>query len=1171
MPQDDSFDGLNGLRTLLTEDGEPEIDLASSRADLFSPGEVIDRYIVEDIIGRGGVATVYRVRHTKLETAHALKLLNSPGGRLTERLLAEGRLLAPWRHPNIVRVQDAFEAKGGLALLMELVEGPTLAQWLASHPTGIPPRDAELLFRQLLAAVKYAHQQEVIHRDLKTSNILLEERDGELLARVTDFGIAKILGEQLHSMLTDTRTGALLGTPAYMAPEQIDGASSVDARADIFALGVILYEMCAGSRPFEGASVWALLEALRQVSHIPIQERAPRTPEHLVRAIEACLIRDPANRVPDVETLEAILDGQPWQPPSPRPEDTRQQTGGENTNVRQRPSRALIAAGVLALATITILAAAAAVQHEKFSAVTRENHEHRQENQRLREARERADMERLAWKMARENPAAALALLRALRTLEDTPPSEEQSYLFDLLSEGALTKTIPTNDQVVHVSYAPETRLIAGLLGAGDIAVWELDTGKKLFQKNAHIGTAWRSISFSHNGTRVVVSHAGGESPEDMSKPARIFDARTGEVVNTFAHGRRTFGFSYSSDGRLGATSDFNSGIQIWDMQTGGPLKRLEFPLTVAENGLTFSDDGRLFAAMERAKEQIYVFDTNDWSIRYTLSLPRGRGRSLVFSPDSKTLVAYRGGSTRAWSMETGEMVGEYRGPDGFLLEVTDDRVLSGSKQRGVSLLELPSLEPIARLDAHESRTMSIANITSHQLSLTTSSDHTAALWSTRSGGRIGRLRGHMNWVLDGGLFPDKGVPFALTGGRDHTLKLWSLVGMGEHFNPFQSADPIKRTWSDDGRTAAIVDHSGDVQIWREGEGTERFSLGGNMPNIQTLALIPGEDLLMVSSFPGPCHIYDFDGALVATLDDPWGRKDIECRSISAKDKDTLLVSYSHNVHVVDRQTWEIEKPTHPADTHHSIGSLRWNTKANKGIYRQEHRSIVFIDDTLGIIKEHRDDEYSVAQILELAHSPGAIVTHWYPKVERWNLETQEREWLIDSFEDGLTRAALTEDDAWLAVGSPNGKIHLIDMQAGEIVHTLIGHEKDIWDLRFSPDETLLASSSKDGTVRIWSVTSGKLLDQFPAHSTTTQLRFSTPTTLMGWTRSSGMFAWDLRESLDQKRDWFTWSGERNNYRICRKSLEVIPVIPFPDPSTVWAPEEACGGHDKQSEEKIIE
>ena len=211
---------------------------------MLALGASVGQYIVERVIGRGGMATVYRVRHRDLGTQHALKVLHVQRRGLRERFLQEGRLQANIRHPNLVAVTDVVWSGEHPGLVLELVDGPTLADVVAQGP--LPVTEALRLFRQIVDGVHHAHAQGLVHRDLKPQNVLLGTgTDGLRQARVADFGIAKVLAGSEEPALT--RSGMPIGTPRYMAPEQIRDASRVDARADIFSLGCILYEMVCGA------------------------------------------------------------------------------------------------------------------------------------------------------------------------------------------------------------------------------------------------------------------------------------------------------------------------------------------------------------------------------------------------------------------------------------------------------------------------------------------------------------------------------------------------------------------------------------------------------------------------------------------------------------------------------------------------------------------------------------------------------------------------------------------------------------------------------------------------------------------------------------------------------------------------------------------------------------
>lgn len=271
------------------------------------PGDVVERYTVETLLGEGATAAVWRVRHTALGTVHALKVLHTADPELADRLLAEGRLQATLDHPNLVPVTDVFAVDGRPALLMACVDGPDLGRFLQS--VSPEPGEAEALFHGIVAGVACAYARGIVHRDLKPGNVLLETVGGRPCPRVTDFGIARLLSETGPR----TESGRLVGTLPYLAPELLDGSSRADPRADVWALGVVLYELVCGSRPFDGDSAAELREAIGR-GPVPAARVVPDLPPALGRALAGCLVADPAARIPDAEILRAVLDGQPWTP-----------------------------------------------------------------------------------------------------------------------------------------------------------------------------------------------------------------------------------------------------------------------------------------------------------------------------------------------------------------------------------------------------------------------------------------------------------------------------------------------------------------------------------------------------------------------------------------------------------------------------------------------------------------------------------------------------------------------------------------------------------------------------------------------------------------------------------------------------------------------------------------
>jgi hypothetical protein len=262
-------------------------------------GDTVDRYVVEGLIGSGGLAQVYRVRHRQLGTVHALKVMAVGGRKLAARLVQEGQIQSRLSHPGLVRVSDVVEHDGRAALLMELVEGESLEARLVREG-ALPVGLAMDLFVQVTAAVAVAHQAEVLHRDLKPPNILLSGSPEAPIAKITDFGIARSLGGMAEGA---TRTGDLIGTPGYMAPEQVDDAHGVDGRADLFSLGAVLYAMLTGRSPFAGDTLGAVLGAAARGDFVPIVGLRPEVPASVAAIAERCLAPNPDDRFADAGAL----------------------------------------------------------------------------------------------------------------------------------------------------------------------------------------------------------------------------------------------------------------------------------------------------------------------------------------------------------------------------------------------------------------------------------------------------------------------------------------------------------------------------------------------------------------------------------------------------------------------------------------------------------------------------------------------------------------------------------------------------------------------------------------------------------------------------------------------------------------------------------------------------
>ncbi|MGH9411235.1 MAG: protein kinase domain-containing protein, partial [Vicinamibacterales bacterium] len=267
----------------------------------LSAGTRLGPYEITGTLGAGGMGEVYRARDVRLARDVALKVLAPQverDGHALTRLAREARVLASLNHPNIGAVHGWEESSGVHAIVLELVEGPTLLERIAAGPLGLD--EALKIARQIADALDAAHEQGIVHRDLKPANIKVRP-DGRV--KVLDFGLAKALtpdrsDPEAATAMSLTQSGVIVGTPAYMSPEQARG-EPVTRSADVWAFGVVIYEMLAGRRPFAGASPSDTLAAI--LHETPDWDALPRrTPEAILRLLQRCLEKDPHSRLRDI-------------------------------------------------------------------------------------------------------------------------------------------------------------------------------------------------------------------------------------------------------------------------------------------------------------------------------------------------------------------------------------------------------------------------------------------------------------------------------------------------------------------------------------------------------------------------------------------------------------------------------------------------------------------------------------------------------------------------------------------------------------------------------------------------------------------------------------------------------------------------------------------------------
>ncbi len=285
------------------------------RRGMLGPGTVLaGRYELTRLLGEGATGEVWEAIHTFLQRRVALKVLKSSEPATQRRFFREARVTAALRHPYIVAAHDVFvvPGTGTPVIVMEALDGAPLSRWIR-RPDGrscaLPHHQAMRILLPVVAAVRTAHAAGIVHRDLKPENIFLVGREPSLDAphvKVLDFGIAKVVnaGNPLDS--DPITRGSMLGTPHYMSPEQVSGDHPISAATDVWALGVVLYELLAGARPVDGRNLTQIFRAILESAVVPLGNVAPTVPTRIADLVTRMLSRVPTAR-PSLDEVYTTL------------------------------------------------------------------------------------------------------------------------------------------------------------------------------------------------------------------------------------------------------------------------------------------------------------------------------------------------------------------------------------------------------------------------------------------------------------------------------------------------------------------------------------------------------------------------------------------------------------------------------------------------------------------------------------------------------------------------------------------------------------------------------------------------------------------------------------------------------------------------------------------------
>ncbi len=1060
-------------------------------------GPSISGYEIIRELGRGGMGVVYLAWQSGLHRLVALKMIlageySRPVDR--ERFLSEAEVVARLEHPNLVKIHETGEQDGRPYFSMEYVKGGRLTDSLRGTPLS-PLRTAQLA-ETLARATHAAHERGVIHRDLTPSNVLLTP-EGE--PKIVDFGLAKLTIGGMER----TKSGDILGTPSYMAPEQASGQSKgVGPAADVYALGAILYEMLTGRPPFKGETLMDTLSQViddEPVTPCRLQSKVPRDLETVCLK---CLNKEPSRRY--ASALELALDLQRYltgEPVHARPIGL---AGRAARWARRKP----------AIASLLSLCIAGAIV--AFVAVTWEGRKARLAQTVAEQAQKAEETQRIAAESAREQEArqrrlfqglsAVLLRDRALRHCEDGDIGRGLLWLAECLQrvpddDPTLQRAIRTNlagwqwqahpllallghsDKVFAAAWSPDGRLV--LTGGADKAAhfWNAETGddSRLFVR---FPRAITTAAFSPDGA-MVLTVAGQEAylrKTASGEPAFPGSLHLGEDAELLSH-------SFSPDGRSLWTAvrrGRTTWLQSWQTETGKQIgHEVELGREIAL--VTFSPNGGSFVTCsDRQEARACLWRTRGGKPVRILNEHGGRVSAIAFDPrDGRSFVTGSYDQTcRVWDTLTGELKPPVLRQSGAIRAVAFSpngrAVFVGGHDRIAQLWDLAKGNPIGGPMRHPDAVKTVRFSADGQLALTVSWDQ-VRLWDAETGEQIGAPLPHQRDVVDASFSPD--CRSVLTRSKDRTVRIWGTA----------AARPAERRLRHKGWVTAVALHpttrdsfltgiggsEGKVLSWRVNSGQDAETVLENLGPILSLAYRPDGQLFAAGTrqrkvWFGSVGPDGREHPVSLSLDDRvW--------SIAfSPDGHTLLTGIEKG----RAEFWEVatgKKKAEPLRHEKAVYAVAYSPDGRTVLTGSEDATARLWDavthQPLRVALTHQGTVYAVA-----FHPPDGqlILTGSDDRTARlWRTATGQPIGKPLQHPARVLAVAFSPDGSLIATGCGDGLTRLWDTATGHPIGRPLFHRGPVRSVAFAPrpqssgapeERLILVSASEDMTARVWEV-----------------------------------------------------------------------------------------------------
>ncbi|MFN8418572.1 MAG: protein kinase [Anaerolineae bacterium] len=1027
-------------------------------------GRKIGQYTVTAILGTGGMASVYRARQESVSRDVAIKVMATnlaENPEFIKRFEREARTFAALDHPNIVKLFDYGQSEGLVYLVMQLMTGGSLLQLVNQGPM---PRDRVVrITTQLADALDYAHEQGLIHRDLKPANILLDARGNALL---TDFGIAKLITQNSVNL---TATGLVMGTPTYMSPEQWQGAA-LDARSDLYALGVIIYEMLAGQTPFRADTPFALMHKHVFESAPPIRTYRPDIPDSVNYVLDRALAKSPGDRFGTAGELALNL-AEAMGPLQPAASSRQHVIPSDATSPYLSPVTPPGTASGGSSGTppgrTPILGSPVSPTPTSGSSTVRQS-ENTYSFPAVTPARRGLDPRLLLGLGAVALVAIVIIAFLATRGGggDTTPTIEATSAVAVQPTDGSIViengTPTPTTESTTEPAAATNTE--AANTPTGEPATpTEAATSGALIVENTATPTYTPSETADVQATQgaidLATANAGATetanavasftlTPTDTDTPQ---PTATSTFTPTFTE-TPTATFTLTPTFTFTPTSTFTPSATPTETATPTPTRVPPGPITLAN----VSAVQQIGTAGKGTLDSVAYSSQGDIAISggFGITLyPRSNGTPLqlegptalvgriAFSPDATMLASVdKDGAIWQFEIPSGKQmrkVGQYTGEmQAVAFSPDSKRLATGGLDQIVRVWDAATGDLIRELVGHQGRPWAVAFAPDGNLLASAGADNVVRLWNVSTGAQIGLLSGHTNFVFDLDFSPDG--THIVSGSRDATVRVWEVATQNEVLQMLHDADVWAVHYTPDGSQIISASWDATIRVWDANSGAEihRFTGHNGRINYATVTT-DGSRILSVG----------YDGTLRA-----W--------QISTGQSQTLLEGYSATYYGVDISPDGSMVAAASWDRHAHVWDLTTGTKISDS--QAELAG-------LGFDVAFSPDSSTLAFV-----GGGDKIYLIDPRTGETKLELQREGYQTQS-------VAFSPDGTLLAVGvftseTDTNNIWLYDLNTSQWREPLASHNGVIWGVTFSPDGSILASIGRDGSTLLWDVAAGTLL-----------------------------------------------------------------------------------------------